>query len=380
MKPKISFFVHDLAENPVGRTFCLVKALEPLYDIEILGFLMSGDDIHLPYRGLCNYKTVRCPFGLKHVYNNLEALYKQATGDVMYACKPLMTSFLPAVLAAGWRKHPLFLDIDDDHWTAPPFGQVLRDPFGPFRNVDSWGFTRLLHPLTIRLDGASVVTRKHLKRYGGVLLRHGPDEHEFDPSLPHLSNAAACRDALKLPQDRKLLLFGGIPRHHKGLLVLVEAMQRPECREWDLVLSSPKDNPDVMKIQALLGDRCHVLGFRSHPEMAPLLAACDAVPLPQRQVPFAAGQIPAKALEAMSMAKPIVASDVGDLGEILGYGERGWIVPPESVDALAAALAEVAGNPTEARRRGQAAREWYMENASAAAQRKLLDGMIRPKL
>jgi glycosyltransferase involved in cell wall biosynthesis len=100
--------------------------------------------------------------------------------------------------------------------------------------------------------------------------------------------------------------------------------------------------------------------------MVETLAAVDAVPVPQRQTTFAESQIPAKVLDAMAMGRPVVASRVGDLPEILDGGTRGWIMEPDDALSLAHALAEIAAHPAEASRRGLLGREWFLREASAA--------------
>jgi len=71
---------------------------------------------------------------------------------------------------------------------------------------------------------------------------------------------------------------------------------------------------------------------------------------------------------------------VGDLPEILGGGERGWLVPPEDAGALAAALAEIAARPDEARRRAAGARRWFVEEASIDAIRARLVPLVHQAL
>ncbi|MEP7351653.1 MAG: glycosyltransferase family 4 protein [Acidobacteriota bacterium] len=379
-KLKVSFFVHDLADNPVGRTIALANALKSEYDVEVLGFLISDDQVYRPYRDLFEYKTVRCGHGLPNLKRAMKPLYSMCTGDVIYACKPLITSFLPALFAAGFPKQrPLFLDVDDDHWGYPTAKELLQDPFCGARSVDGWAYSRLLHPFTWLLDGATVVSTVLQKRYGGILLRHGPDEKEFDPARPDLLDVKQLRERFGLPQDRKLLLFAGTPRAHKGIYTLQQALLRPESADWDLALVSPLDHPDVLAIRQALGNRCHLLGFRSYTDMPALLAATDAVPLPQMRVPFAEGQLPAKLFDAMSMAKPIIASQVGDLGKVLGE-KRGWVIEPNQPEQLAAALAEVSANPTEAAARGSKAREWFLAEACGTVIRDRLHAMIQNSL
>jgi glycosyltransferase involved in cell wall biosynthesis len=114
--------------------------------------------------------------------------------------------------------------------------------------------------------------------------------------------------------------------------------------------------------------------------MPALLAAVDAVPVPQRDTPVARAQVPAKALEAMAMGVPVLGTTVGDLPEILGGGARGWLVPPDDPGALARALAEIAACPDEARRRTDAARAWYLREASVGAIRTILVPLVESAL
>ena len=381
MKSRISFFVHDLADNPVVRAVALANALKPLYEIEILGLLITGKDVYAPYRNLYEYKTIRCDYGLPNIMAALKPLYSMASGDIIYACKPLITSFLPALFAAKFtRRRLLFLDVEDDHWGHPETSDILSDPFCGLRNVDGWLYTRILHPFTFLVDGITVVSTELQQRYGGMIIRHGPDELEFDPARPDLRDAGLCRQRFNLPSHRKLLLFAGIPRAHKGFPILLEALQRPECDNWDLVMACPPTHPDSIEMLRILGTRCRALGFVPYSDMPALLAAVDAVPLPQLPVPFARSQVPAKLLDAMSMAKPIIASRVGDLGEILGEGDRGWVVKPGCPAELALALTEIETNPDEAARRGAKAREWFLAEASGSTIRSRLHTLIQTKL
>jgi glycosyltransferase involved in cell wall biosynthesis len=50
--------------------------------------------------------------------------------------------------------------------------------------------------------------------------------------------------------------------------------------------------------------------------------------------------VPAAALEAMAAGKPIIATNVGGLGEVLADGVSGRVIEPGNTDALVAALDE----------------------------------------
>jgi glycosyltransferase involved in cell wall biosynthesis len=68
--------------------------------------------------------------------------------------------------------------------------------------------------------------------------------------------------------------------------------------------------------------------------------------------------MPLVILEAMAAGLPVVASRVSGIPEVVEDGERGWLVPPEDVEALVEALEEALADPGEAHRRGQSGRRW----------------------
>jgi len=374
---RITFFVHDLASNPIVRAGALAKAIACDHDVEVLGFLHGDAGVYEPYRDLFPYKTLRVPLDTGAVLRAIPRLAALATGDIMYACKPLVTTLGPALYAA--RRHArrlLLLDAEDDEWVTPRSSWpdfVWGDVVKGWRHATAWKYTRALHSLVGCADAVTVSTRTLQHRYGGTIVRHGPAGDGYDPDRVDLGDRAALRRRWNLPTVAPLALFAGVPQPHKGWPTLVDAFARPDASAWHLVLAGPDGHPDFLAAVQALGARCHVLGTLPHAQMPSLLAAVDAVPVPQFDVPFAASQLPAKALEAMAMARPVIATRVGDLPEILGEGDRGWLIPAADSARLAAALAEIAAAPDEAARRGGAARTWFLREASQAAiERRLL--------
>jgi glycosyltransferase involved in cell wall biosynthesis len=59
---------------------------------------------------------------------------------------------------------------------------------------------------------------------------------------------------------------------------------------------------------------------------------------------------------AMALGKPIVASRVGGVPELLGDGEAGWLVPPADATSLAQAVSSLLEDPLHAAKLGEAAR------------------------
>ena len=129
----------------------------------------------------------------------------------------------------------------------------------------------------------------------------------------------------------------------------------------------PKKNEFSRAAKGHLGDRFHKLGMRPYHLAPEFLSMADAVPIPQLETSFGEAQVPAELLDAMAMARPIIASSIGGLADILGNGRRGWLVPPGNQKALAESLRFVEEYPKKAEQRGKRARRWYEKNASTRA-------------
>ena len=97
-----------------------------------------------------------------------------------------------------------------------------------------------------------------------------------------------------------------------------------------------------------LSARVHLLGLRS--DVPALLAATDVFALPS----LSEG-LPLALLEAMFAARPIVASDVGEVRTALDDGRAGMLVEPGNSEQLAGALQWMLSRPREARLMGDLA-------------------------
>jgi glycosyltransferase involved in cell wall biosynthesis len=143
------------------------------------------------------------------------------------------------------------------------------------------------------------------------------------------------------------LLFLGLIRAYKGVDLLLRALplvarDRPDVRL--VVAGDPLDPVEPLRTLANdLGVRERVdwrLGFLPDGEVEKVLANASVVVLPYRRRVDASGVL---AL-AVGHGLPIVASDVGSLGETVAEFGAGEVVPPEDVDALAAACIRLLGD------------------------------------
>jgi len=98
-------------------------------------------------------------------------------------------------------------------------------------------------------------------------------------------------------------------------------------------------------------------GIVPQQEAPPYLAACDVLVAPHswnRKGPFIGS--PTKLFEYMAAGRGIVASRLGQIGEVIEDGKTGLLVAPDDTDALAAAITRLLDAPALAREMGARAR------------------------
>lgn len=376
MSIRVSLFVHDLSSNPIVRAAPIAQSLRLAgFEIEILGFLLRGDRVFPPYRNLCQYRVLSASLHPIEVVSRGRELAAMASGEVHYGFKPYWTSFYPALLASRFgRGSPLLLDVEDE-----PFDYSAR--FAPlaiagelargWRNVVSTKYSWMLHPFTKFAHGVSVVSTKLQDRYGGELVLHGPSRGEGrQPREIFTPPSDDGRQRFGLPSEAPVVGFAGVPRPHKGLAAVVEALEHPDVDRFHLALAGPESHPSFRDAEERLGRRCHLLGFLDNAEMGSFLSAIDIVPVIQRRNRVTEAQVPAKLLEAMAYGRAVIGSRVGDLPRILGADEaspRGWLIDPGGSDQLAAVLKRMLSDPAEVRARAERGRRYIENEASVEA-------------
>ncbi|HTX74960.1 MAG TPA: glycosyltransferase [Terracidiphilus sp.] len=161
-----------------------------------------------------------------------------------------------------------------------------------------------------------------------------------DLSVFHVRSRDEARNKLGVNVASDTVVYIGRVDVNKGLRELVEAAasirpQRPGLEVY-LVGDGP-DKPLIQKaIQAHNAEGyIHVLPGCSFDDVAVWMAAADVVTLPS----YMEG-CPNVVLEALACGRPVVATQVGGIPEIMN-NNYGRLVPPRDASALARALAEV---------------------------------------
>ncbi|MFL5386691.1 MAG: glycosyltransferase [Longimicrobiaceae bacterium] len=158
------------------------------------------------------------------------------------------------------------------------------------------------------------------------------------------------------------LLFVGRLVERKGVHLLLDALASlPAARRP--VLHVVGDGPDRAKLEEQaarlgLGAGAAFHGFVPKEELQRRLSTCDAFVLPA--VVDAKGDtegLGVVLIEAMSYARPVIASAAGGIVDIVRDGRNGFLVPPGDAAALAGAIGRMMDDPAAARRLGLNGRE-----------------------
>jgi len=135
----------------------------------------------------------------------------------------------------------------------------------------------------------------------------------------------------------------------KDFVTLARALARLEHGSFTAAIAG--EGPDRERVLAELrgADRVELLGDRD--DIPELLAQAQIFVLASRSE-----GMPVSVLEAMAAGLPVVASDVGGVGEVVVDGETGLLVPPGDETALEQALRQLIASPDLRRRLGDAGR------------------------
>ena len=339
-RTKVTVIAWDLGHNPLGRAYLLADVLRHDYDVELIGaqFPRFGNEVWEPLRN-CSRITIKSfPGGnFPGHFKHMEDIAEQVEGDLIYVSKPRLPGLELAILAKLHRNRPVILDVDD---YEPGFfnnrGPLTLDVVKTERHKfdfscphdETW--TRYGESLIPLFEQVTVSNEELRKKFGGMILPHIRDEHDFDPT-------AYPRDAIRAelgftPED-KVILFAGTPRMHKGfdrIVAALESLNRPDYKL--LVAGSPVDNESKRSFKNVNPERVKAVPNMPFCDLPGYLCAGDLICLLQDEDKVTSHfQMPAKFTDGLSMGIPMLATGVPPL---MNLAKKGLVellndAPPE---------------------------------------------------
>jgi glycosyltransferase involved in cell wall biosynthesis len=193
------------------------------------------------------------------------------------------------------------------------------------------------------LEGAAAITtvsaalKDRLVAGGASPEKVKPILNGADHSVFHVRAAKACREDLGIATEGKVVLYVGRLVEIKGLEHLIAAAAKLARMRADFTICLVGDGPLRERLQADAGARglearVRFMGPRPHAEIATWMGACDVFCLPSLDE-----GCPNVVLEALFSGRPVVASRVGGIPEMVGPS-NGLLPASADPDGLADAL------------------------------------------
>jgi len=191
-----------------------------------------------------------------------------------------------------------------------------------------------------------------------ILNPNGVDINKFTAAL----DGGAVRKTLGL-ENKKVVGFVGSFGPWHGVEVLARAIKAALQQEPSLHFLIIGDGALRPEVERIIGEEnvAHAVtltGIIPHHQTPTYLAACDILVSPH--VPNSDGTkffgSPTKIFEYMAMGKPIIASNLEQIGQLLQHEETALLVTPGNIKELSQTIADVARNLSERKHLGLRAR------------------------
>ena len=294
------------------------------------------------------------PVGVRHLAAVRLIAARARRADVVYSTGMFGRSSLGAFLA----RTPLVLKL-----TADPAFERARRRGIVAGDVDGFQGT----PRGLRIAALRAARNVELRRAAHVFCPSGylrdlaiswgvPASHvSVLPNPAPAPRELAPRDELRraFGLNGAALVFAGRLTAQKNLDVALDALALEDG--VSLVVAGKGDELAHLRERALdlgLGKRVRFLGALPRERVLELFSAADAMILPSSWENF-----PHTVVEALAMGTPVLATDVGGVGEIVRDGENGLLVASGDRDAFAGAVRRYFSDEALRERLRSAARE-----------------------
>ena len=272
-----------------------------------------------------------------------------------------------AALLAGDARPPIVVHTYHGH--------VLRGYFGPLRTFGFRLLERWLARVTTSLIAVSPEVRDDLVRLGVAprekftVVRLGI---ELEQRIADRDGREETRRVLGIAPERFMVGWIGRMTGVKRTSDVLLAFKRLRQRGVDACLCMVGDGPEREQVER----RAHELGIMRdtlflgyQEEVAPFYAAFDAMILPSGNE-----GTPVSAIESLAAGRPVVATRVGGVPDVVRDGEDGFLVDLGAVDQLADSLERLAEDPALRDAMGNAGRARVLSRYSV---RRLVDDVDR---
>jgi glycosyltransferase involved in cell wall biosynthesis len=181
----------------------------------------------------------------------------------------------------------------------------------------------------------------------------------FPPAIPHARED--LRKRLNIPPDEPIILFLSRLHYKKGLDYLIPALGKLSNYRFTFVLAGSGDPEYETEIKTLvtthgIQDKTHFVGFVKGEIKNLLLQGADLFTLTSYSENFGIA-----VLESLAAGVPVIVTPGVALSDLVQQQQLGS-VPELDIDAITTAIQRFLDNPQEAKKTGDFARQFILEN------------------
>ena len=380
IKGKVSILVPDVSSLGTIRAYIIAQGLKKMgYQVQILGFIFAEQIYPQPPVGIPI--TYIAGSNLPNLLKTAFKFLKNIDGDILYVIKPKLTSLGLALIKRLRSKKPIILDFDGWDMEGDELSQEqyqgnfltgfflpqpeLKNPHHPFYN--KW-----LEKSFDRLNGLTVSSKLLQFQYGGTYVPNAIDTDIYDPQK---FESEKIKQHNGLDKFKLLMCLGNI-KPNQGIENILQALQTINNPQLRLVLVGGNPLYQDYRQQLLETWQPWVILTAPKPfqETAVNTSIADIIVIPSSKDTSNTHKFPFELIEAMAMAKPIIAPNLGEITAILD--DTGYLVPPHDVDQLAQQIRFILNHEQEAQDKAQLARQRCQENYSIDNLTSILEQVI----
>jgi glycosyltransferase involved in cell wall biosynthesis len=242
-------------------------------------------------------------------------------------------------LSGAWKQHP---------WVAFHHGYTLTAPRQRVYNeLDRWSLRKAARVVTV-----SRAFARQLRRIGvpedRITVLHNAIDPAWGERAAQPDLRAAARATLGIAPTEKVALIVGRLSREKRHDIAIQAVHRlagllPDTRVRLLIVGEGPERATIERLAAPLGMSDQVILAGHQDDVTPYYAAADLAVISSDTEGS-----PNALLEAMAARKPVVATAVGGIPEIVTHDHTAILVPPGDPVQLAQAMARVLSFPQAA--------------------------------
>lgn len=375
----VAVLAWDVAHNAVGRAWALAECLRASgRKAPIAGPLAASGKVWLPLRD-AEPAIHALPYGdWAGLVQGISAYVATHPHSAVIVSKPRLPSMLMGLEYKRRWGARVIVDIDD--WELPLVGSTegldasgmdSPPPEAMAQGLKHPYWTRIAEGMLDLADAVTVSNPMLRQRFGGTIVRHARDAGAFDAGR---FDKRAMRQRFGLPDDKRIVMFLGTPRPHKGLEQVLSFMEQSGARDLVLcVVDNIRGGRYRATLAAAGAGRLHFVPQLPFGDVPALLSTADFVCLPQSPGAMVAYyQVPAKITDAIAMRVPVMMAASPAVADLFA---RGVFVNEGVLDAKAFARA-VNASPAELAAVTERAHRVFIEEFSVAAGGRTLDACL----